>query len=241
MSKPILEISNLTACYGKVNALKGINFYAYDNEIVGLVGPNGAGKTTLMESIAGLMIIKEGQISFLGVQIEKWPILKRRKLGIMLMPQEENIFPMMSVKKNLDVSVILSNRGEKEKLINYVYELFPVLYERKKQIANTLSGGEQKMLAIGIAIASNAKLILIDEPSIGLAPKLVTKLFETLKKIKEDTRKTIVLSEQSIKVLSIADRLFGLEAGEIRFAEKTENLNRKVVKDLYMGSSNNVI
>ena len=240
MSKPILEVSGLTACYGKANALKGINFYAYNNEIVGLVGPNGAGKTTLIESIAGSMIIKEGQISFLGVQIEKWPILKRRKLGIMLIPQEENIFPMMSVKKNLDVSVILSNRGEKEKLINYVYELFPILYERKKQIANTLSGGEQKMLAIGIAIASNAKLILIDEPSIGLAPKLVTKLFETLKKIKEDTRKTIVLSEQSIKVLNIADRLFGLEAGEIRFAEKTENLNRKVVKDLYMGSSNNI-
>ena len=240
MSKPILEVSGLTACYGKANALKGINFYAYNNEIVGLVGPNGAGKTTLIESIAGSMIIKEGQISFLGVQIEKWPILKRRKLGIMLIPQEENIFPMMSVKKNLDVSVILSNRGEKEKLINYVYELFPILYERKKQIANTLSGGEQKMLAIGIAIASNAKLILIDEPSIGLAPKLVTKLFETLKKIKEDTRKTIVLSEQSIKVLNIADRLFGLEAGEISFAEKTENLNRKVVKDLYMGSSNNI-
>jgi branched-chain amino acid transport system ATP-binding protein len=154
----------------------------------------------------------------------------------MLVPQEGNIFPLMSVKKNLEVSVILSNRAKKEELIDRVYKLFPVLWEKRRQIANTLSGGQQKMLAVGIAIASNAKIMLIDEPSIGLAPKLVTKLFETLKKIKEDTGKTIVLSEQNIKVLNIADRLFGLEAGEIRFDEKTENLSRDVVKDLYLGS-----
>jgi len=142
----------------------------------------------------------------------------------------------MSVKKNLEVSVILSNRAKKEELIDRVYKLFPVLWEKRRQIANTLSGGQQKMLAVGIGIASNAKIMLIDEPSIGLAPKLVTKLFETLKKIKEDTGTTIVLSEQNIKVLNIADRLFGLEAGEIRFDEKTENLSRDVVKDLYLGS-----
>jgi branched-chain amino acid transport system ATP-binding protein len=154
----------------------------------------------------------------------------------MLVPQDGNVFPMMSVKKNLEVGVILSNHSEKENLINYVYELFPVLRERRKQTVNTLSGGQQKMLAVGIGIASNANVMLIDEPSIGLAPKLVTKLFETLRKIKEDTQKTIVLSEQNIKVLNIADRLFGLEAGEIRFDEKKENLGRDVVKDLYLGS-----
>ncbi len=236
MSEPILEVSGLTACYGMISALKGIGFYANDNEIVGIVGPNGAGKTTLLECIAGSMHIKEGQINFLGHRIEGWPVLKRRQLGLMLVPQEGNIFPLMSVKKNLEVSVILSNRAKKEELIDRVYELFPVLREKRKQIANTLSGGQQKMLAVGIGIASNAKVMLIDEPSIGLAPKLVTKLFETLKKIKEDTRTTIVLSEQNIKVLNIADRLFGLEAGEIRFDEKTENLSRDVVKDLYLGS-----
>jgi branched-chain amino acid transport system ATP-binding protein len=218
-----------------MSALKGIDFYANDNEIVGIVGPNGAGKTTLLESIAGSMRIREGKIRFLGHEIERWPVLRRRKLGLMLLPQEGNIFPMMSVKKNLEVSVVLSNRSEKESLINYVYELFPVLWERRRQIGNTLSGGQQKMLAVGIGIASNARVMLIDEPSIGLAPKLVTRLFETLRKIKEDTQKTIVLSEQNIKVLHIADRLFGLEAGEIRFDERTENLSRDIVKDLYMG------
>ncbi len=236
MSEPILRVLGLTACYGMISALKGIGFYANDNEIVGIVGPNGAGKTTLLECIAGSMHIKEGQINFLGNRIEGWPVLKRRQLGLMLVPQEGNIFPLMSVKKNLEVSVILSNRAKKEELIDRVYELFPVLREKRKQIANTLSGGQQKMLAVGIGIASNAKVMLIDEPSIGLAPKLVTKLFETLKKIKEDTGTTIVLSEQNIKVLNIADRLFGLEAGEIRFDKKTENLSRDVVKDLYLGS-----
>jgi len=219
-----------------MTALRGIDFYAYDNEIVGIVGPNGAGKTTLLESIAGSMHIREGQINFLGRQIERWPVLKRRQLGLMLVPQDGNVFPMMSVKKNLEVGVILSNHSEKENLINYVYELFPVLRERRKQTVNTLSGGQQKMLAVGMGIASNASAMLIDEPSIGLAPKLVTKLFETLRKMKEDTQKTIVLSEQNIKVLDIADRLFGLEAGEIRFDEKKQNLGRDVVKDLYLGS-----
>jgi len=236
LSEPILKVSNLSTWYGRISALKAINFYANDDEIVGIVGPNGAGKTTLLESIAGSLNIKEGQINFLGHQIERWTVLKRRRLGLMLIPQEENIFPLMSVKKNVEVSVILSNRAEKEELIDYVYELFPILWDRRKQIANTLSGGQQKMLAVGIGIASNARVMLIDEPSIGLAPKLVTKLFETLKKIKEDTKKTIVLSEQNIKVLNIADRLFGLEAGEIRFDEKKENLSRDAVKDLYLGS-----
>ena len=236
MREPILEVSNLTASYGMISALKGIGFSANDKEIVGIVGPNGAGKTTLLECIAGSMHIREGQINFLGHQIERWPVLKRRRLGLMLVPQEGNIFPLMSVKKNLEVSVILSRRSEREELIDRVYKLFPVLWEKRKQIANTLSGGQQKMLAVGIAIASNAKVMLIDEPSIGLAPKLVTKLFETLEKIREDTDKTIVLSEQNIKVLDIADRLFGLEAGEIRFDEKTENLSRDVVKDLYLGA-----
>jgi len=202
---------------------------------VGIVGPNGSGKTTLLESIAGSMPIREGRISFFGHHIERWPVLKRRKMGLMLVPQEGNIFPMMSVKKNLEVSVILSGRGEREGNIDYVYELFPILKQRRKQIANTLSGGQQKMLAVGIGIASNAKVMLIDEPSIGLAPKLVTKFFETLGKIKEDTQKTIVLSEQNIKILNTADRLFGLEAGEIRFDEKKENLSKEIVKDLYLG------
>lgn len=232
---PILNVSGLTVNYGMITALKGIDFHAYDNEIVGIVGPNGAGKTTLLESIAGSKDIKDGEITFFGLHIEKWPVLKRRRLGLMLLPQEENIFPIMTVKENLDVSVFLSNKEEGKDGIDYVYELFPVLWEKRKHIARNLSGGQQRMLAIGISFASNAKVMMIDEPSIGLAPKLVTKLFEAFIKIKEDTKKTIILSEQNIKVLNIADRLFGLEAGEIRFSEKTKNLSKDILKKLYLG------
>jgi branched-chain amino acid transport system ATP-binding protein len=236
LDESLLKISELTVCYGRISALKCIDFYVNDNEIVGIVGPNGAGKSTLLEAIAGSVPVREGRIRFLGHHIQNWSVIKRRQLGLMLIPQEGNIFPMMTVKKNLEVSVILSDRHTRDELIDYVYQIFPILWERRRQTANTLSGGQQKMLAVGIGIASNARVMLIDEPSIGLAPKLVTKLFDTLQRIREDTKKTIVLSEQNIKILNIADRLFGLEAGEIRFDERKENLNRDVVKDLYLGS-----
>ena len=116
MTESILKVTNLTTCYGRISALKAIDFYANDDEIVGIVGPNGAGKTTLLESIAGTLQIEDGQISFSGHQIDKLSVLKRRQLGLMLIPQEGNIFPMMSVKKNLEVSVILSDRAEREEL-----------------------------------------------------------------------------------------------------------------------------
>jgi branched-chain amino acid transport system ATP-binding protein len=231
----ILKVTGLTCSYDKVNALKGIDFYVRDLEIVGIVGPNGAGKTTLLEAIAGTVPVRQGRIEFLGQSIERWPVLHRRRQGLMLIPQDGNVFPAMSVKKNLEVSVILSQHAQRRELIEYAYELFPVLWERRRQNANTLSGGQQKMLAVSIGLASNARLMLVDEPSIGLAPKLVTRLFETFRKIREDTGKTIVLSEQNIKVLNIADRMFGLEAGEIRFDEKTENLSKEAVKNLYLG------
>jgi branched-chain amino acid transport system ATP-binding protein len=231
----ILRVSTLTCCYGKMSALKGIDFHVNDREILGIVGPNGAGKTTLLEAIAGTGPFESGEIELLGQRIEHWSVTRRRQLGLMLIPQDGYVFPMMSVRKNLEVSVILSRREERKQLMDYAYELFPILWERRRQTANTLSGGQQKMLAVAIGLAANARVMLIDEPSIGLAPKLVTRLFETLERIRRDTGKTIVLAEQNIKVLNIADRLFGLEAGEIRFDEKTENLSREAVKDLYLG------
>jgi len=230
----ILNVSGLTCCYGKMTALKGIDFHVYDHEILGIVGPNGAGKTTLLEAIAGTGPIAEGQIEFLGRQIGRWPVLRRRQLGLALIPQDGYVFPMMSVKKNLEVSLHLTRGQRRQELLEYVYELFPVLWERRRQTASTMSGGQQKMLAVAIGITSDARVLLIDEPSIGLAPKLVTRLFDTFQKIRRDTGKTIVLAEQNIKVLNIADRLFGLEAGHIRFDENTANLSKEVVKDLYL-------
>ncbi len=231
----MLRVSGLTCAYGKVNAIKGIDFYVHEREIVGIVGPNGAGKTTLLEAIAGTVPISEGQVEFLGQRIERWPVLQRRRHGLMLVPQEGNLFPLMTVRKNLEVGVILASRAKRKELIDYAYQLFPVLWDKRKQNANTLSGGQQKMLAVAIGLASNATLMLVDEPSIGLAPKLVTRLLGTFRTIRQDTGKTIVLSEQNIKVLDTADRLFGLEAGHIRFDERTENLDRETVMSLYLG------
>ena len=235
MAEPILRVTNLVAGYGPISVIKGIDFNAYEGEIVGLVGPNGAGKTTFLEALVGNIEIREGQIHFLDKRIEGMSVMKRRKMGMVLMPQEDYIFPFMPVKRNLQVAAVLSRDEEKEELLDFVYGLFPVLKERERQIANTLSGGERKMLSVGMGIMTNARVILIDEPSIGLAPKIVTALFENLKMVKEETGTTLILAEQNVKILKIADRIFGLEAGKIRFCEKTEDLDEAVVKELYMG------
>jgi len=235
LAEPILRVTNLVAGYGPISVIKGIDFNAYEGEIVGLVGPNGAGKTTFLEALVGNIEIREGQIHFLDKRIEGMSVMKRRKMGMVLMPQEDYIFPFMPVKRNLQVAAVLSRDEEKEELLDFVYGLFPVLKERERQIANTLSGGERKMLSVGMGIMTNARVILIDEPSIGLAPKIVTALFENLKMVKEETGTTLILAEQNVKILKIADRIFGLEAGKIRFCEKTEDLDEAVVKELYMG------
>lgn len=235
MAEPILTVSGLVAGYGRISAIKHIDFQAYNGEIVGVVGPNGAGKTTLLETIAGTIDPKAGQITYLGERIDRLSVMARRKMGILLVPQDSYLFPVMSVEKNLDISGVLNTKVENKKFLEYVHDLFPILKERKKQIASTLSGGQQKMLAVGMGIIANAKVMLIDEPSIGLEPKLVTKLFENLKQLKEDTGKALVLAEQNVKVLDIADRVFGLEAGEIQFSSKTGDLGEEVVKELFLG------
>ena len=235
MSETILKVAGMITKYGQLTALKNISFEVFENEIIGIVGPNGSGKTTLLETIAGTLKNREGEITFLDRRIEGLAVRERRKLGLMLVSQEKYIFPMMPVRKNLEVSGVLNSPEEVNRLIDYASSLFPVLKERKAQGAHTLSGGQQKMLAIGIGIVSNAKLLLIDEPSIGLAPKLVSKLFNTLKQIKEETGKTLFLAEQNVKILRIADRIIGLEGGEIRFIENSSSLNEKSLQELYMG------
>lgn len=235
MAEYILSVKNLVVAYDPIIVLKSIDFNAYEGEIVGLVGPNGAGKTTFLEAIAGNLEIREGQIEFLNKRTDGLSVMKRRKMGMMLMPQEDYIFPFMPVKRNLQVAGVLNKDEIQHTLMDFVYSLFPVLKMREKQIANTLSGGERKMLSVGMGIMTNAKVLLIDEPSIGLAPKIVTTLFENLKTIKEETGKTLILAEQNVKILKIADRIFGLEAGEIRFCERTEDLDEAIVKELYMG------
>lgn len=235
MPETILKVAGLITQYGQLTALKNISFEVFENEIIGIVGPNGSGKTTLLETIAGTLKKSQGEISFLNRRIDDLTVRQRRKRGLMLVPQENYIFPMMPVRKNLEVSGVLNSRAEVNRLIDYAGSLFPVLKDRQTQGAHTLSGGQQKMLAIGIGIVSNARLLLIDEPSIGLAPKLVTKLFNTLKQIREETGKTLFLAEQNVKILRIADRIIGLEGGEVKFVEKSSRLDKKSFQELYMG------
>jgi branched-chain amino acid transport system ATP-binding protein len=235
LPETILKVARLITQYGQLTALKNIGFEVFENEIIGIVGPNGSGKTTLLETIAGTLKKSQGEISFLNRRIDNLTVRQRRKRGLMLVPQENYIFPMMPVRKNLEVSGVLNSRAEVNRLIDYAGSLFPVLKDRQTQGAHTLSGGQQKMLAIGIGIVSNARLLLVDEPSIGLAPKLVTKLFNTLKQFRVETGKTLFLAEQNVKILRIADRIIGLEGGEVKFVEKSSRLDEKSFQELYMG------
>ncbi len=235
MSDPIFKIRGLVSHYGNLAALKGLDLDITDGEIIGVVGPNGSGKTTLLETVAGTIRSSDGRIEFLGERIDRLSIRDRRKLGLMLVPQEQYIFPMMQVTLNLQVSGVLIPPDRVRMLMDYVYSLFPILKEKQTQSAHTLSGGQQKMVAVGIGLVSDAKLLMIDEPSIGLAPKLVTRLFKNFRQIREETGKTLLLAEQNVKILRIADRIVGLEGGEVKFVEKSSDLDEKSLEELYMG------
>jgi len=235
MPSLLLETENLTVTYGSYAALKKVNFSVYEGEIVAIVGPNGAGKTTLLETIAGLLRPKEGVIKIQSRDVTKLGPLQRRRLGLMLIPQEQNIFPSMSVKDNLQFGAFYENKRTTSELMKRVFQSFPKLSDRITQLAGTMSGGEQRMLAIGIGLAANSRVLMIDELSLGLAPKVIGSILTQLRNIRDETGTTIVLSEQSIKALDVADRIYGLEAGEVMFAEYTQHLDRDLIKSIYLG------
>lgn len=232
----LMEAENLTVTYGSYAALKKVNFSVFEGEIVAIVGPNGAGKTTFLETVAGLLKPKEGSLKFRDRNITKLGPFQRRKLGLMLIPQEGNLFPSMPVRENLQLGAFFENKRSTEEILNRVYRIFPKLQDRTRQLAGTLSGGEQRMLAIGMGIAANVKALMIDELSLGLAPKVVGNLLSILRDLRDETGITLILSEQSIKALDVADRVYGLEAGEIRFTEDAQQLDRDLIKSLYLGA-----
>jgi len=236
MPSLLLETENLTVTYGSYAALKKVSFSVYEGEIVAIVGPNGAGKTTLLETIAGLLRPKEGVIKIQSRDVTKLGPLQRRRLGLMLIPQEQNIFFSMSVKDNLQFGAFYENKRTTSELLKRVFQAFPKLRDRITQLAGTMSGGEQRMLAIGIGLAANSRVLMIDELSLGLAPKVVGSILTLLRNIRDETGTTIVLSEQSIKALDVADRVYGLEAGEVMFAEDTQHLDRDLIKSMYLGA-----
>lgn len=233
----LLEVKNLEVYYGVIQAIKGISFEVNEGEIVTLIGSNGAGKTTTMQSIMGLIPAKHGEIIYDGVPINKVPSHKIVQMGMTQVPEGRRVFQELTVFDNLLMGAYTKKDKKKIKEdIESVYDRFPRLKERKNQIAGTLSGGEQQMLAMGRALMSHPRLLMLDEPSMGLSPLLVDQVFSIIKDIhKEGT--TILLVEQNAgKALAIADRAYVLETGNITMTgEAGTLLNDDRIKKAYLG------
>jgi branched-chain amino acid transport system ATP-binding protein len=237
MASPMLNIDNINVYYGAIHALRGISLTVNEGEIVTLIGANGAGKSTTLRTISGLLKPKTGSIQFCGKNIAGMPAHEIVKLGISQVPEGRRIFTEMTVRENLDLGAFTrKDKDGIQKDLKEVYSLFPRLEERKDQIAGTLSGGEQQMLAMGRALMSKPKLLLLDEPSMGLAPLLIKEIFHIIETInKEGT--TILLVEQNANMaLSIASRAYVLETGEISLSGKASELaSSEEVKKAYLG------
>lgn len=226
MIMSVLEIKNLVAGYGPIIALHGVSMHVEQGELVSLVGANGAGKSTLLSSIIGLVKVSEGEIIYEGENLvgKKYYEIIRKKIAIV--PEGRQVFPGMTVEENLRLgSFCLKNDQKRDNdTIEQVFEYFPRLKERIKQPAGTMSGGEQQMLAVGRALMSHPDLLILDEPSMGLAPLVVNQVFEIIKKIK-DTGVTMMLIEQNAhKALKISDRAYVLRTGNVIMEDKAENL-----------------
>jgi len=235
---PLLEFQDIHTYYGSVHALKGISLEVEEGEIVTLLGANGAGKTTTLNTISGLLPPREGQIVFEGQVINGVPAHEIVRLGICQAPEGRKVFSTLTVQENLNMGAysLGNDRNAIEENRRMVFELFPRLEERKNQVAGTLSGGEQQMLSIGRALMARPKLLMLDEPSLGLAPMLVRAIFETIKEINEGGV-TILLVEQNARAaLRLADKGYVLETGRIVLSGTAEELMRdERVRKAYLG------
>jgi branched-chain amino acid transport system ATP-binding protein len=233
-----LELKNIEVFYGSVKALKDVSINLKRGEIVTLLGANGAGKTTILRAITGLIQPKLGEIWFNGQKIDKLPPYERVSLGINMVPEERHIYPYMSVKDNLLMGAYLCRDNIKiRNKFKRIYELFPILKERSKQMGEKLSGGEQQMLAVARCMMADPQLILMDEPSLGLAPIIVKEIAEIITVLNKVEKVSIILVEQNSKMaLKISDRAYILELGKIALEDKAKNLiNNEQVKKLYLG------
>lgn len=234
----MLNIKDLKVNYGSVQALKGISLEVKEGEIVTIIGSNGAGKSSLLKTISGLILPKEGSVTFEGREITKLSPDKIVSFGISHVPEGRKIFTDMTVMENLIIGAYQrKNKDDIKKDMEELYSLFPILDERKHQVAGTLSGGEQQMLAIGRALISKPKLIILDEPSLGLAPIIVEKVFDFIEKIRQ-TGITILLVEQNANLaLKASERAYVMETGEIKFSGNSKELlkDEKIV-EAYLGS-----
>jgi branched-chain amino acid transport system ATP-binding protein len=233
----MLKVSKLNTFYGKVQALWDISFNINKKEIVAFVGANGAGKTTLINTISGILRPASGKITFNGTSIAGLAPHAIVELGISHIPEGRRLFPEMSVRENLEMGAYLSRVWrQKEETLEHVYELFPILKERGGQLARTLSGGEQQMLAMGRGLMSRPKLCIIDEPSNGLAPLFVKEIFEIIQGLRKQGIAILLIEQNVRQTLEVADRAYVLENGRVSLSgEGKKLLKRKLIKKAYLG------
>ncbi len=231
----ILKVQDMNVYYGAIHAIKGISFEVNEGEVVTLIGANGAGKTTTLQTISGLLRSKTGSIEFLGENISHVPAHKLVERGLVQVPEGRRIFLQMTVQENLDMGAFTA-KGDSSAAMEQIFQQFPRLKERRKQIAGTLSGGEQQMLAMGRALMSHPKLMMLDEPSMGLAPILVEFIFDIVREL-HSNGVTILLVEQNAQMaLSVADRAYVMETGTITLSGTGKELaESEAVKKAYLG------
>ena len=237
MPEPLLELKNVSAYYGPIRALNQVDMVLYPGEMVCLLGGNASGKSTTLKTILGLVQVGEGEVYFHGERIDPKPTSYRIEKGMAVVPENRRVFPKMTVRENLEMGAYLRNdaKGIKEDL-DYVFSLFPRLEERLGQMAGTMSGGEQQMLAMGRALMSRPKLILMDEPSMGLAPKLVETIFKIIKTVNERGITVFVVEQNANIALSIADRGYVLQTGEVVLEGPAQDLlHNEAMRRAYLG------
>lgn len=232
----MLEVRDLNVYYGLIHALRDVTFDVEQGEVVALIGANGAGKTTILHTVTGLLPSKGGSVHFEGKDVTKKPGHEIVRLGMSHVPEGRRVFAGLTVRENLQLGAYTRPKGEIETSLSKVYDWFPRLLEREKQLAGTLSGGEQQMLAMGRALMSKPRLLLLDEPSMGLSPLFVGEVFKIIEKVSEAGTTVLLVEQNAKKALSIANRAYVLETGKIiKSGAARDLLNDDAVKKAYLG------
>lgn len=237
MAQTLLEVNGIEVNYGVIRALKGVSFRVDQGEIVSLIGANGAGKTTTLKTVTALLHPAAGTITYKGKDIVHTPAHKIVSMGLVLVPEGRRVFQNLTVYENLMMGAYAQkDKAKIEANLKLVYELFPRLEERRKQMAGTLSGGEQQMLAMGRALLSDPEMVLLDEPSMGLSPLLVSEVFEIIKTFREQGKTVLLVEQNAKKAMSISDRVYVLETGMvIKEGKASELINDESIKKAYLG------
>lgn len=232
----MLKIENLSAGYGDVTVVRNISLSVSVGQIVALIGANGAGKTTTLKAVSGLIPVRNGRVLFDGEAIQNWPSHRTVASGLVQVPEGRHLFSHMTVQENLELGSFRRGRPERRHTLQDVYDMFPRLDERRRQLAGTLSGGEQQMLAVGRALMTRPKLLMLDEPSLGLAPLIVEDIFRIVREVREAGTTVLIVEQNAVQTLRMADHGYVMENGEIVLEGSGEALlNNEEIRTAYLG------